>query len=115
LRDFLGGGAVLVDEGVRVEESDLIQRQKFTNGTPGIRADQFRRTNHIVTAQDFLGTVYVLLARDKTGSEIREELWRAGASWVIKWDGGSGLWADSVPGVGLQEVAGTNWTGLMIR
>jgi len=91
VRDFMGGGALLVENGRKVSDEDLRVHQQFDQGGGGINAQQLRRTDHSVVAQHRNGQTYVLVAKDKTGRQIQDELLAAGFVNVVKFDGGSGF------------------------
>lgn len=109
--DFLGGGALLIENGKIVSSEDLKSKQKFDQGGDGIYAQQMRKTDHIVVAiRD--GRCFVIVARNKTGKQIQEDLAQFGFDTVIKLDGGSGAYARDAAG---QITGGTNPTGLGIK
>jgi hypothetical protein len=43
--DFMGGGALLIENGMKVSSDDLYNRQVFDNGGQGLFAEQFRQAN----------------------------------------------------------------------
>ncbi|MCK6549616.1 phosphodiester glycosidase family protein, partial [Myxococcota bacterium] len=94
LRALMGGGALLIEDGVKVSSADLARAaseggQQFDQGAGGLNAQQMRRTFHTVLAiRD--GQLYVVGAVDKTGAEIRDQLFAAGFDSAVKFDGGSG-------------------------
>ena len=89
VRDFMGGGALLIEDGTAVSSDDLAQRQRFLQGGRGLAASQMHRTEHaVVGIRD--GQAFVLIARNKAGRTIQSELLAAGFTTVVKFDGGSG-------------------------
>lgn len=91
---LMGGGALLIEDGVKVSSSDLGRAasaggQQFDQGALGLGAQQMRRTFHSVLAiRD--GQLFVLGAPNKTGTELRDQLFAAGFDAALKLDGGSG-------------------------
>lgn len=92
--DFMGGGALLIADGqkvdVRVLGGDATEGgQQFDQGGRAFASGQMRRTDHIVFAiRD--GQLYVIGARGKGGQAIQDQLFAAGFTAAIKYDGGSG-------------------------
>jgi hypothetical protein len=87
----MGGGALLIEKGQKVSSSDLFTKQHFDQGGHGLSAQQMRRANHTVVGIDAQGQAHVILAMNKTGKEIQDELLRAGYTAAVKFDGGSGF------------------------
>ncbi len=114
-KDFMGGGALLVENGKKVSSEDLLTKQKFDQGEGGINAQQMRRSDHTVVAQDKSGATQVLVAKDKTAAEIQEELHRAGFTNVVKFDGSSGFVATTPKGNVDGRYQGSNYTGLAVE
>lgn len=94
LRALMGGGALLIEDGVKVSSADLARPasaggQQFDQGGGGLSAQQMRRTFHTVLAiRD--GQLYLVGALGQTGAEIRDRLFAAGFDAAVKFDGGSG-------------------------
>ncbi len=109
--DFMGGGALLIEDGRKVTSEDLKNRQRFDQGGGGLDAQQMRKTDHIVAGVRE-GRFFVIVAKNKTGREIQNDLAGAGFSVVVKLDGGSGAYARDSRGV---RTGGQNPTGLGIR
>lgn len=112
VKDFMGGGALLIENGKVVSDQDLRTTQRFDQGGGGIRAQQMRRTHHVLVGiRD--GQAFVILANDKDGATMQKDLVGSGFDSVVKFDGGSGgYWRD---GAGGADYAGTNTTGLGVR
>lgn len=111
VQDFLGGGALLVENGKTVTSKDLKEKQKFDQGGGGIEAQQMRKTDHVVVGiRD--GRCFVIVAKNKTGKEIQADLSAAGFGTVVKYDGGSGGYAKDASGV---KASGLNPTGLGVK
>jgi hypothetical protein len=114
-KDFMGGGALLIENGKKVSSEDLLTKQKFDQGEGGgINAQQMRRSDHTVVAQDKTGATYVVVAKDKTGAEIQEELFKAGFTNAVKFDGSSGFVATTPQGNVDGRYQGSNYTGLAV-
>lgn len=114
VRDFMGGGALLVENGRKVSDEDLRVRQQFDQGGGGINAQQMRRSDHSVVAQHSNGQTYVLVAKNKTGREIQDELLKAGFVNVVKFDGSSGFIARTGSGPVDGRSQGTNVMGIAV-
>jgi hypothetical protein len=114
VRDFMGGGALLVENGRKVSDEDLRTRQQFDQGGGGINAQQMRRSDHAVVAQHRNGKTYVLVAKNKTGREIQDELLAAGFVNVVKFDGSSGFIARTGSGPVDGRAQGTNVIGIAV-
>lgn len=88
VRDYMGGGALLVEYGQPVSTHDLREVQGFTSGQGGINATQLQRSDHAVFGiRD--GAAFAVWARAKTGRDIRGDLLQLGFSAVVKFAGGS--------------------------
>ncbi len=111
VRDFMGGGALLVEDGRKVASEDLKNRQRFDQGGGGLDAQQMRKTDHVVGAVRE-GRFFLVVAKNKTGREIQNDLAGAGFSAVVKLDGGSGAYARDSRGV---RTGGHNPTGFGVR
>jgi hypothetical protein len=114
VRDFMGGGAMLVEGGNKVSNQDLRTRQQFDQGQGGINAQQMRRSDHTVVAQHKNGKTYVLVAANKTGKEIQDQLHAAGFVNVVKFDGSSGFIARTGSGPVDGRYQGTNVMGIAV-
>jgi hypothetical protein len=113
VRDFMGGGALLVENGKAVGDADLRGRQQFDQGGGGIQAQQMRTTMHILVGiRD--GEAYALVAHEKSGSAMQRDLTGFGFDAVVKYDGGSGAIVRDGAG-GSPDYRGKNSTGLGIR
>lgn len=110
--DFMGGGALLVEDGRKVDfNSDLKSIQKFEGSLSS--SDQFYRTQHIVIGIRG-GQAFVFVVKNATGKEIRDDLHAMNFSSVVKFDGGSGCYVSQNPG-GMDKVCYyDNPTGLGI-
>ncbi len=114
VKDFMGGGALVIENGRKVSSDDLLALQKFDQGSGGIDAQQMRQSDHTVIAQDKNGNAYVLVAENKSGAQIQDELMRAGFANAVKFDGSSGFVAVTPKGSVDGRPQGTNYTGLAI-
>jgi hypothetical protein len=113
VKDFMGGGALLVENGMAVSNQDLLQVQRFDQGGGGIRAQQMRATHHVLVGiRD--GQAFAIVAEGKSGAQMQSELLAAGFDAVVKYDGGSGGYSRDGAG-GAAEHRGTNSTGLGVR
>lgn len=111
VRDYMGGGAMLVEFGQPVSTHDLREVQGFTSGQGGINATQMQRSDHVVVGIR-AGQAFALWARAKTGRDIRSDLLDAGFSAVVKFAGGSAAFLRDRSGFIAQ---GTNSVGLGIK
>jgi len=115
VKDFMGGGALLIENGQKVSDDDLRNRQKFDQGDGGINAQQMRRADHTVVAQDKNGNTFVIVAENKTGAEIQDELFKAGFVKAVKFDGSSGFVAKNAAGNIDGRAQGTNVLGIAVK
>ena len=111
VRDFMGGGAMLVEYGQPVSTHDLREVQGFTSGQGGINATQLQKSDHVVLGIR-KGQAFALWAKAKTGREIRSELLDLGFASVVKFAGGSAAFLRDKQGV---QAQGTNSVGFGIR
>ena len=98
---FMGGGALIIENGKRVESDRLKDDQKFSGG---IGAAQFRDTSHVVIAT-YKNRAFVLIALDMTGGKMQADLLdfqigseRVGFDAAVMFDGGGGCYARSADG-----------------
>lgn len=113
VKDFMGGGALLVEGSKPTSDKDLYEKQRFDQGGGGIRAQQMRATMHILVGiRD--GQAFAIVAHNKTGAVMQKELVANGFDSVVKYDGGSGAYARDGAG-GSPEYRGKNSTGMGIR
>jgi hypothetical protein len=111
LTDFMGGGALLIEDGRAVSSRDLLERQKFDQGDGGINAQQMRRTDHtLIGIRD--GQAFLIGASDKTGAQMQAQLLAAGFDSVVKFDGGSGSYLRDRSG---SHFGGTNTFGFGVK
>jgi hypothetical protein len=110
--DFMGGGGLLIENGVKVTSEDLGSQQHFDQGGYGLSAGQFRSTFHtlvgIRTGQAFLITSPV-----RSGAQIQQDLLREGFGSAVKFDGGAGFYVRDV--YGYKNEKGKNPLGLGIH
>lgn len=116
VEDFMGGGALLIEDGKKVTSEDLEKKQKFDQRGEsrgrGLSAQQMRQTNHIVGGiRD--GQCFMIVAKNKTGAQIQNDLFRFGFDSVIKFDGGSGFYARDQDGE--KGEPGRNPTGFGVK
>lgn len=113
VKDYMGGGALLIEGGRAVSSQDLRDRQRFDQGAGGIQAQQMRQTMHILVGiRD--GQAFAIVAHDKSGAAMQRDLLAHGFDAVVKYDGGSGAYARDGAG-GSPEYRGRNSTGLGIH
>ena len=111
VRDFMGGGALLVEYGQPVASHDLREQQRFTSGAGGIEATQMQRSDHVVFGVR-RGQAFAMLAEAKTARDIRGDLLKVGFSTVVKFAGGSACFARERDGFVVQ---GVNSVGFGVR
>ncbi len=93
VRQFMGGGALLVEKGRPVSWEDLHdeQRQAFDAATESLDAGQFRPTYHALVGTSE-GRAFLIISPSKaTGHDLRADLHKAGFSAVVMFDGGRGF------------------------
>ena len=88
---FLGGGAVMVENGLEIAQSDVHGRQEFQRRQgSGLNAPEMIKDNHLVVGiRD--GICVVAAALQRTGHQIVGDMVRAGFSVAVKFDRGSGF------------------------
>lgn len=98
VKDFVGGGALLVENGNPVSNDDLWHKQNFfanddpeRASTAGFNAQQMHKTFHTVVGICD-GQAYVIVTGWRTGKEIQKDLLGVGFDTVVKFDGGSGCY-----------------------
>lgn len=117
VKDFMGGAALLINNGEKVSGRELWQVEKFDNGVgkskDGFDAAQMRKTYHTVFGIR-KGQAYLIVTKtEKYGRNIQEDLIQAEFGSALKLDGGSGRFLnDGKPEHGFK---GTNTVGLGIR
>lgn len=93
--DFMGGGALLIENGAKVSSADLYRRQSFDNGGAGLAAEQFRQADHTVIGI-LAGQAFLIIARNVDGARLQQDLFSAGFSSAVMFDGGGGFyWRDT--------------------
>lgn len=98
VKELMGGGALLINEGHKVSTGELFYVQNFDQGDGGINAQQMRATRHTLVVQDSNGQTYVVTNnRDKGGRTLQNDLKNAGAYNAVKFDGGSKFYDSNKP------------------
>jgi hypothetical protein len=93
--DFMGGGALLIENGETVDTKDLYNRQGFDNGGRGITAEQFRQTDHTLVGI-LAGQAFLIIAHNVDGPTMQQDLFHAGVRSAVMFDGGGGFfWHDT--------------------
>jgi peptidoglycan hydrolase-like protein with peptidoglycan-binding domain len=92
LESYIGGGALLIENGQLVSSADLMTRQKFDQGTGGMQAPQMSFSQHTVVAIDAAGRPHIVLSiQPKSGAQLQQDLMKAGIVNAVKLDGSSGF------------------------
>ncbi len=92
VRDFMGGGALLIENGITLSSlDDLFCIQQFDQGGKGIKCGQMRKTNHLLFIERD-DIIYAVIAKNKKGKTIVLDLENLGIDNLIKYDGGSGIY-----------------------
>lgn len=88
IREFMGGGALIIEAGTAVSSADLEQRQRFVGGA---LAPQFEATaRHTIIGVHASGKAYLIIdASPKSLEGVQEDLLMAGFRDVIMFDGGN--------------------------
>ncbi|HYP26449.1 MAG TPA: phosphodiester glycosidase family protein [Blastocatellia bacterium] len=110
--DFMGGGALLIENGAKVGSDDLYERQHFDNDGRGLSAEQFvGKKDHTLVGVS-AGQAFLIIARGMTGSEVQDDLHRAGFGSVVMFDGGGGFYWHDIED---HKVQGSNVLGFCIK
>ena len=89
----LGGGAILIENGNKVLESDLVGRQMFVGSSVGFRAASMQEGSHIIMGVR-KGRAYAAWCTRKSGRDIQGDFQRFGFGSLIKFAYGSGVFFD---------------------
>jgi len=88
LINFMGGGALLIENGRPTTDADLRDIQRFRNGAGGLNAPQLGAADRVlVGVRD--GQAYLIGARGRTGAQNQQDLANLGFQTVVAFDGGS--------------------------
>lgn len=80
----MGGGALLIENGIALRWPDLRDKQKFTGS---LRSNQFRKACHsLIGIRD--GQAYLIFAEDDYGETVQANFAAAGFTALVKFDGG---------------------------
>jgi Putative peptidoglycan binding domain/Phosphodiester glycosidase len=120
--EYVGGGALLIENGVKVESEDLLRKQRFEQGSGGINAQQMNPAQHTFFAIDKDGRPHVVIARYqstkadmKSGAEAQADMLAAGVVQLIKFDGSSGFVARSNDRTAIDGANGNCCSGFAVR
>lgn len=118
VKDFMGGGALLIEEGNKVPWSDILHDQCFDQPVRSIKdgtdAAQMRGTTwHTVVAQKG-GAIHVIVAKNRSGQQIQSDLCAAGYDAAVKFDGGHGQFVKTSKGIRHPEKTYHNLSGLRV-
>jgi hypothetical protein len=93
VRQFMGGGALLVERGQPVGWEDLHdeQKQAFAAATPQLDEGQFRSTYHALVGTSEGQAFLIISPSDATGHSLRADLREGGFSDAVMFDGGRGF------------------------
>jgi len=102
--DFMGGGAMLLENNRLVDTTDLFEQQGFVDqqsgrvlynkdGTPrtGFAAGQFVNAQHTLVGIK-TGQAYLIVSPNRDGRQIQRELKQDGFSHAVMFDGGRGFY-----------------------
>lgn len=111
LREFMGGGALIVEEGAAVSSADLEGRQRFRGG---VDAAQFEATaRHTMIAVHADGQPYLIIdVGRKPLAAMQEDLVAAGFREAIMFDGGNAFGYEDAEGTLFGRVVERQRAGL---
>ena len=110
LMSALGGGAMLIEDGKKVPEQDLIVRQMFMGQSIGFRQASMQEGSHI-TLGIRAGRAYAAWCTRKSARDIQDDFHRFGFGTVIKFAYGAGVFFDDQ----IRRVQGQSPAGFGIR
>lgn len=95
---FVGGGALLIENGAAVSGSDLYTKQWFRQGlspgnTNGLSAEQMRKDYHTFVGVLQRQVFVVQTTKAKTAKLVQTELRAKGFTSLVKFDGASGFFS----------------------
>lgn len=109
--EFIGGGALLIHNGIKISGKDILEIQCFNQPMPpekpgdippkpitdGLKAAQMRNAQHIVIGKNNELDYPIVPKKSylKKGEDIQREMFEIGFCETIKFDGGRGLWVES--------------------
>ncbi len=80
----MGGGALLIENGISLQWPDLRDEQKFTGS---LQTNQFRKACHsLIGIRD--GQAYLIFVEDDYGDTVQTKFAAAGFTALVKFDGG---------------------------
>lgn len=110
LRDVCGGGALLVENGRKVSEINLMREQLYDGQPGGIRSRPMKRGVHVIFGIR-RGKAIAALSWGHTGQQIREDFMSMGFSSVVKFATGSAVFLNDQEYV----MSGQNAVGMGIH
>jgi hypothetical protein len=110
VREFMGGGALLVECGKRIRDVDLEVYQQFLGTPGGYRAPGMRTNNHVVIGIR-KGQCFVLVAHDRSARQIAEDLAHQEFGTAVKFERGAGLFLND----GKIRINGRNRVGFGVH
>jgi hypothetical protein len=121
VKEFMGGGALIIEGGSKVSSDDLFHRQAFVRldahkhvvpGEKGLDAEQFRWTVHTLVGIHG-GQSCLLISPPKDGRQLQQDLLGAGFRDVVMFDGGKGFYFTD--GQTSQGASANNSLGLCVQ
>ncbi len=106
----LGGGALLIEDGKKVSERDLILNQVFVGTSIGFRAASMQEGNHTIMGIR-RGRAYAAWCTRKSGRDIQADFHHYGFGCLIKFAYGAGVFFDDQ----IRRVNGHSPAGFGIR
>lgn len=110
LRDVCGGGALIVQNGRKVSDIDLMREQLYGGNPGGIRSKPMKHGVHVIFGIRY-GRAFGAVCWSKSGIQIRDDFMSLGFSAVLKLATGSSAYLNDQEYV----LAGQNAVGLGIK
>jgi peptidoglycan hydrolase-like protein with peptidoglycan-binding domain len=116
LDSFMGGGALLIENGQLVTSDDLLRRQKFDQGDGGIDSAQMFEAQRTLVAIDASGRAHIVISlTPKRADTMRQDLLKLGIVNAVMFDGSSGFVARTKDKTALGGANGNCCSGFAVK
>ena len=107
---FMGGGGLLIEEGRRVSQQDLLLSQRFHGKPGGFQASQMQVGQHAILGIR-KGQCFAIAAFNKNARSIQDDLFQSGFGSVVKFSRGGSFFLND----GKHRVDGRNNVGFGLK